>query len=228
MTGSAGQFSDEIGGRGCSLRRAVLAPDEITRLAEALGSNSSAGQRGMLADPSVSRLAFSERFLDLVRPHVPGAPRPVRAILFDKSPDVNWLVPWHQDLSLTVRERRDVPGFGPWSVKEGLPHVQPPVAWLESMLTIRLHLDDSGKENGALRVLPGSHRHGKLDGESIARLRESIAEECIDAAAGNVFLMRPLLLHASGRSSSDRRRRVLHIEYCGLDLPDGLDWNPDA
>jgi ectoine hydroxylase-related dioxygenase (phytanoyl-CoA dioxygenase family) len=182
----------------------------------------------MLADPLVSRLAFSERFLDLVRPHVPGSPRPVRAILFDKSPEVNWLVPWHQDLSLAVRERCDVPGFGPWSLKDGLPHVQPPAAWLEAMLTIRLHLDDAGKENGALRVLPGSHRRGKLDGETIARLRESIAEECIDAAAGDVFLMRPLLLHASGRSSSGRRRRVLHIEYCGLDLPDGLEWNPDA
>jgi ectoine hydroxylase-related dioxygenase (phytanoyl-CoA dioxygenase family) len=96
------------------------------------------------------------------------------------------------------------------------------------MLTIRLHLDDAGKENGALRVLPGSHRHGKLEAESIARLRDSIAEECIDAAAGDIFLMRPLLLHASGRSTSDRRRRVLHIEYCGLDLPDGLVWNPDA
>lgn len=47
--------------------------------------------------------------------------RPVRAILFDKTETANWSLGWHQDRTVVVAERRDVPGFGPWTVKAGLP-----------------------------------------------------------------------------------------------------------
>ena len=123
-------------------------------LLEVLGPVSSAGRRGLLAFPAVSALARSVRLIDLVRPHLPHHPLPVRAIYFDKSPDANWGVAWHQDLTLALRARVEVAGFGPWSTKDGIPHVQPPVELLQQMLTIRLHLDDAGTSNGALRVLP--------------------------------------------------------------------------
>ena len=71
--------------------------------------------RGLLALPAVDGLARSQKLLDLVRPHVAHEPSPVRAIYFDKSPEANWLVPWHQDLTLALRSRAEVPGFGPWS-----------------------------------------------------------------------------------------------------------------
>ena len=100
----------------------------------------------------------------------------VRAIYFDKSPEANWLVPWHQDLTVALRSRREVPGFGPWSVKDGVPHVQPPVERLEQMLTVRLHLDDADEGNGALRVLPGSHRSGRLSSTQIQALRAGQAD----------------------------------------------------
>src|SRR5205807_4301579 len=93
----------------------------------------------------------------------------VRAIYFDKSPEANWLVSWHQDLTLALRARAEVPGFGPWSTKDGIPHVQPPVELLQQMLSVRLHLDDADESNGALRVLPGSHRCERL---APARIRE--------------------------------------------------------
>lgn len=148
----------------------------------------------------------------------------MRAIWFNKSAEANWLVAWHQDLAIAVRERVETPGFEAWSVKEGVPHVQPPVEVLQLMLTVRIHLDDADEENGALQVIAGTHRLGRLSAEQIATLREDRREILCAATAGDALLMRPLLLHASGRSTSDRPRRVLHIEYAGAELPGGLAW----
>ncbi|OJT19044.1 phytanoyl-CoA dioxygenase [Archangium sp. Cb G35] len=149
----------------------------------------------------------------------------VRALLFDKTPDANWKVIWHQDLTIAVRERRAVEGFGPWSEKAGILHVQPPVALLERMVAVRLHLDDCGAENGPVRVLPGSHRVGRLGPEDIASWRERTpAVECL-VPRGGLLVMRPLLLHASSPAIVPAHRRVLHMEYAVDSLPDGLEWH---
>lgn len=203
----------------------VLREEESSSWRARLGPVDSAGRRGLLSDSAVLALATSPRLLALLRPHLPREPRPVRAIYFDKSPNANWLVPWHQDLTLAVREKAEVPGFGPWSVKEGIPHVQPPATLLEQMLTLRLHLDHTDSTNGALRVLPGSHRHGRLSQEQIQTWRAETTEFLCAAEAGDALLMRPLLLHASGRSTSDRHRRILHLEYAGFTLPAPLEWH---
>jgi len=199
--------------------------DELRTL---LGNVTGAGQRGMLGRRFVSELAHSEPLISAVRPYLPGPPRPVRAIYFNKSSETNWLVAWHQDLTIAVTHQADVPGFGPWSTKDGVVHVQPPVELLQDMITLRLHLDDTDGSNGALKVLPGSHVHGGLAAADIERLRGSIPEEICRAQRGDALLMRPLIIHASGRSTSDRHRRILHIEYAGNDLPDGLHWNHEA
>lgn len=206
----------------------ILSADEVRGLVSLLGPVSSAGRRGLLALPTVAELARSARVLELIRPHLPSEPFPVRAIYFDKSPEKNWLVPWHQDLTLALRARAEVPGFGPWSVKDGIPHVQPPIELLQQMLTVRLHLDDADENNGALRVLPGSHRFGRLDAPQIQALRDERADFLCTASAGDALLMRPLLLHASSRSNCDRHRRILHIEYASFALPSGLEWNEAA
>jgi ectoine hydroxylase-related dioxygenase (phytanoyl-CoA dioxygenase family) len=148
----------------------------------------------------------------------------VRAILFDKTPQSNWAVPWHQDLSIPVCERHEVEGFGGWSLKEGVWHAQPPALVLEGMLTLRLHLDDCDDDNAPLQVLPGSHLQGRLDeARYAALLREREAIVCT-AKAGDVLAMRPLLLHASAKAACPARRRVLHVEYAGGALPAPLRW----
>ncbi len=197
-------------------------------LLDTLGGVSGAGRRGLLASPVVAALARSSRLLNLVRPHLDDEPFPVRAIYFDKTPGANWLVSWHQDLTISLRSRVEAPGFGPWSTKEGVPHVQLPVELLARMLTVRLHLDDADETNGALRVLPGSHRLGRLSAVEIQAQRARQDDVLCTVAAGDALLMRPLLLHASGRSTSARHRRVLHIEYAAFALPDGLDWHEAA
>jgi ectoine hydroxylase-related dioxygenase (phytanoyl-CoA dioxygenase family) len=210
---------------GFALVPAVLSSAEVRNLSAVLGDAPTGGHRGMLAHAEVAELARSPKVLALVHSHLSTSARPVRALLFDKSPEANWLVPWHQDLTIAVREQRDVPGFGPWSVKDGVTHVQPPTELLERMLAVRIHLDPVDQSNGALRVLPGTHRLGKLAPEEIDKLRRDRDEVCCTARAGDVLLIRPLVLHASSKAASPTRRRVLHIEYADFDLPHGLDWH---
>ena len=217
-------FAADLDAQGFAIVPRVLDPEACCVLRDFLGDADGAGTRGMLRIPEVLNLAKS-LLVDLVRPHLPSEPVPVRGIYFDKRPETNWLVAWHQDLTLALKERVEVPGFGPWSLKEGVPHVQPPVGMLEQMLSVRLHLDDADATNGALRVLPGTHRLGRLNAEAIRRCRETCKEVSCEAKTGDVLLMRPLLLHASSHSTSERRRRVLHIEYAGYDLPAPLDWH---
>lgn len=209
---------------GFELVAGVVGGDGRRALVEAVGNVDAAGRRNMLATAAVAELASSCQLLELVRAHTGGAPRAVRAIWFNKSPETNWLVTWHQDLAIAVRERIEAPGFGSWSVKDGVPHVQPPAEILERMLTVRIHLDGANEGNGALRVLPGTHRLGRLEAERVAMLRAERDEVVCTAQAGDALLMRPLLLHASGRSTSDRPRRVLHLEYAAEELPGGLKW----
>jgi hypothetical protein len=221
-------MSNDIEELGFAMVPRVIEAGERRELLSTLGPVAGAGRRGLLSVPAVAAIARSEPLLKLVRPHSPSEPIPVRAIYFDKSAEGNWLVPWHQDLTIAVCRRGEVPGFGPWSVKEGVPHVQPPVELLEQMLTVRIHLDDADETNGALRVLPRSHRLGRLSAERIRELRANEVEHLCAARAGDVLLMRPLLLHASSRSTNERHRRVLHIEYAAFSLPTELQWHEAA
>ena len=148
----------------------------------------------------------------------------VRGLLFDKTLRANWKVNWHQDRTIAVRERCEVAGFGSWSVKDGVVHVQPPVALLESMAALRLHLDDCTETNGPLRVLPGSHREGRFGAEDTAKRCAAGDPLTVTAAKGGVILMRPLLLHSSSPAQTPGHRRVLHIEYACEELPAGLQW----
>lgn len=150
--------------------------------------------------------------------------RCVRGIVFDKTPASNWKVSWHQDRSIAVAERLEVPGFGPWSRKAGVEHVQPPAAVLEGMVTLRLHLDPCGDENGPLRVLPGTHKHGILDDAGPESLRARLPEVALTCAAGDVVAMRPLLVHASSAATRPTRRRVVHLEFSLDVLPAPLAW----
>jgi hypothetical protein len=214
------------------LRRVV---DEMTNGHEHNGRTYAA--RNLLAVPEIAELARSEGVAGLVRQGLAGmsgkrkdparqaGPTAVRGLLFNKVAEANWAVPWHQDLTIAVRERREAPGFGPWSVKDGVVHVQPPDTVMAGMLSVRIHLDDTSAANGALRVIPGSHTQGRLSAEEIGRWTTSREPVKIEAPAGSVFLMRPHLLHASSAAESPGQRRVIHIEYAGDDLPFGLEWN---
>jgi ectoine hydroxylase-related dioxygenase (phytanoyl-CoA dioxygenase family) len=148
----------------------------------------------------------------------------VRAILFDKTAESNWAVPWHQDRTIAVRERREVAGFGPWSTKAGVAHVEPPFETMARMVTLRAHLDDCGEHNAPLLIAPGSHHLGRIPAGDAAAVAENLAPIACHARAGDVWIYSTPILHASERTRVPGRRRVLQIDYTAMPLPSGLEW----
>jgi ectoine hydroxylase-related dioxygenase (phytanoyl-CoA dioxygenase family) len=188
------------------------------------GSGGVYAMRNILEIEAVRAWAQSETVRHALAPILGEEFLAVRGILFDKTPGANWKVGWHQDLSIAVKERVEVPGFGLWSQKAGVTHVQPPREVLEEMLTIRLHLDVCDETNGPLRVLPGSHTQGKMTPEEIKEYRQQTEPVICVSPRGGALLMRPLLLHASSPALSPKHRRVLHLEFAATRLPSGLEW----
>lgn len=150
--------------------------------------------------------------------------RPVRAILFNKSPDSNWALGWHQDRTICVRERREAPGFGPWTVKAGMVHVAPPIELLAGMVTLRAHLDDVPATNAPLMIAPGSHRLGRIPENQISAVVDACGTSTCVADAGDVWLYSTPILHASNAALAPRNRRVLQVDYAAVRLPHGLEW----
>ena len=169
-------------------------------------------------------LAKDRRLLGIAQTILGDGAMPFKATVFDKSSTANWLVAWHQDTALPLRQRRDLPEWGPWSVKDGVIYAHAPASALSKVLALRVHLDDSTAENGPLRVLPGTHTLGVLTDDAVHDL--SIQSPSVDCpvSRGGILAMRPLIVHASSKSQNNSPRRVLHIEYAESEvIADGLE-----
>lgn len=208
---------------GFAILARCLSEETVEHLRLRLGDQKHA-QRNLLGVPVVRDLALSKSVKQVVGALLGSECFAVRGILFNKTPHSNWKVVWHQDRTIAVRERKDAGQFGPWSVKAGVPHVQPPVAVLSKMLAIRLHLDESHESNGPLRVIPGSHKAGCLSAEEIAAWKDLPSVTC-KVPKGGAILMRPLLIHSSSSSLVPKPRRVIHLEFAADELPHGLEWH---
>jgi ectoine hydroxylase-related dioxygenase (phytanoyl-CoA dioxygenase family) len=219
---------DKLDRDGFAIVRNVLSDDlrlEILRVLEESISPSLAGVRDLVKKiPVAGRLAESPVIRALVEPVLGTNAQLVRSILFNKSEAANWQVAWHQDLAIAVRQKVRLEGFVSWSNKEGVPHVQPPVEVLERMLNVRVHLDVADELNGALLVSPGSHCLGRIPADEAAAAAKRLGSELCVVNAGDVLLFRPLTLHASRKVTSNRPRRVIHLEFAGISLPAPLAW----
>ena len=231
LISSAGGFGD----LGFQIFPAVLSEADCDSLSAELSQlfdrrqNSSRSKIGGIRNllrlsPRVAALASSRPVLSFVEQASGQCAFPVRAIFFDKTVESNWRVPWHQDLTIAVAQRIETAGFGPWSIKDGVVHVQPPLEILTHMAVVRLHLDDCDLDNGALRVIPGSHLSGELSAGEIGGQTSSCQAVTCELSKCGALLMRPLLLHASSPAKSPWHRRVLHLEFACAELPDGLKW----
>ena len=206
----------------------VLGPHAIVSLTTAIDGSavrrSRAGMRNAMQIEAVRALAWDPKLIRFAREALGDSAFPFRATLFDKSPHSNWLVVWHQDTALPLHERLDLPGWGPWSMKDGVICAHAPASALEQVLAIRVHLDDSTPTNGPLRVLPGTHSRGVLSDDAIHQLAEQNPVVECHVPAGGILLMKPLLVHASSKVQATSQRRVLHIEYAGVKgFPGGLE-----
>jgi hypothetical protein len=206
---------------------AALPADEIMALAHIADRMTSdrPGHR-LTGDPDLSLLTAPHSTAGRLATCLSGKPaRPVRAVLFDKSAANNWPLGWHQDRTIPVRDRTDLPGFGPYTLKDGLLHVQPPAGIIARMVTLRLHLDPCDHANAPLRIARGSHRFGLVP---VADVAASVARcqvhDCL-AASGDIWAYRTLILHASDAALIPRRRRVLQVDFAFEDLPAPLAWS---
>jgi ectoine hydroxylase-related dioxygenase (phytanoyl-CoA dioxygenase family) len=235
------QLRDSIQSDGYVIIPDVLGPGEVSRLIDATHVGLMAKAEGVLHRegevygardligrvPEVQLLARSPRVKEIIAAVLASGAFAVRGLFFDKTEAANWNLPWHQDVTVAVKDRRDVAGFGPWTLKVGIPHAHAPAELLARMVTIRIHLDACGPENGPMRVLRGSHEHGRLSPAEVnawAARAPELGVDCL-APAGGAVLMRPLILHSSAAATAAGHRRVIHLEYASENLTGGLEWH---
>lgn len=221
--------------KGFAVINGVYSPEEVEMLAECIRRVDSGRDtfrrsqhlfaiRQFLKEvPDALPLIFNNRLRRILAEY--GSPEyfPVKSIYFDKPAGSNWFVAYHQDLTISVDKRADIEGYGPWTVKQNQFAVQPPAEILHNMITVRIHLDDTDEHNGALRVLEGTHLRGIVRPESLDIHKEQ--EEICRVEKGGLMLMKPLLMHASSRSSDERSRRVIHVEFSDAELAGNLQWS---
>lgn len=178
------------------------------------------GRRLALTDAFRGAIAFADVLAHRI---LPGA-RAVRAVYFDKSQASNWVIGWHQDRVIAVRERALMDGFINWTRKEGTWHVEPPVNLLARMVFLRIHLDDTDSTNGCMQIALGSHLSGKINASQAGLIAQGCQIENCIAHRGDVLAGHALILHRSGPSHVSTRRRALRIDYSADRLPAPLEW----
>jgi ectoine hydroxylase-related dioxygenase (phytanoyl-CoA dioxygenase family) len=206
----------------------VVGIDEISKIERFIDDDGVAGTRRLINHAWCRELAYRLKRDTRLSQALPADAKPVQCTLFVKSTARNWLVSIHQDLSVPVAERVDHPEYHGWPEKEGKLFVQPPVSILNDVLAVRLHLDDCDERNGALRIVPGSHRAGRLTATEATKARKAQGDVCVRVPRGGAMAMKPLLLHASSKVSINNRRRVLHFVFGPASLPGPLRWPLDA
>nr|WP_298901529.1 phytanoyl-CoA dioxygenase family protein [uncultured Psychroserpens sp.] len=177
----------------------------------------------LLKMPELKAILFNKNFRKLVR-SIDKDAFLTKAIYFDKTPKDNWFVSWHQDIPINVSEKKELKGFDSWTNKKGVISVRPPEEISKNTFSMRIHLDDTTFKNGALKVIPGSHKK-RLSSEDIKLITTNSIPFISEVGSGGVQLLKPLLLHASSESKIQRRRRVLHLEFSSIELQHGLRYS---
>lgn len=228
------KYINELQEKGFSVIEKIYTDQEVNEMAFCLehanqNSNSFLKTKDLFAIrqliehiPSLKKPLFNSKMMELITAFSDSDYFLTKAIYFDKPSESNWFVAYHQDLSISVKEKVELNQFKNWTYKKGQYGVQPPFEILEDTITVRIHLDKTDTGNGALRVIPKSHLQGIIRSDSNDWNRES--EIVCDVEKGGVMLMKPLTLHASKRTTNGKQRRVIHLEFNKHQLPKPLRW----
>ncbi len=212
---------------GFKIVEGVYSKQEVNDILAVIASSSienSFGVREFLVDhPKIAKKIFTKNLLEIIKQISPNCDKAIKSIYFDKPPSANWIVNWHQDLTINLRKKKEIAGYKNWRVSGNRVSAQPNQAFLESIFTIRIHLDDCTKENGALRIIKQSHKQGIVEIKEWINSKNGPERTC-EVKQGGILLMKPLTLHASNRTENNKHRRVIHIEFTNQELPAGLVW----
>lgn len=171
--------------------------------------------------PALQKIVLNDTIRNLLN-HFGKNYQLIKSIYFDKPPKANWLVAWHQDLTISIKEKLEMQGFKNWLPKSTYFSVEPPQPYLDNIITFRIHLDDCTQENGALRVLPQTHQKIQKQNDLPHKIFDSV--QTCEAQKGDILAMKPLIWHSSRRTENDAKRRIIHLEFSNLDLPEKLEW----
>ncbi len=220
-------MSPNLTKQGYQIIEEVYSKEEVAAILQSLDNQpieNKFGVREFLSErPETASKVFTKKLLQIIENIAPACNKSIKSIYFDKPPNANWIVNWHQDLTINVTEKKDIPDYKNWRVMPERTIVQPNRTLLESLFTIRIHLDDCTKENGALRVIENSHNQGVIEIKEWMINKKGVERIC-EVKQGGILMMKPLLLHASKRTENEKNRRVIHIEFTDKELPDGLAW----
>ncbi|MEH6522629.1 phytanoyl-CoA dioxygenase family protein [Sulfitobacter sp.] len=203
--------------------RNALSEETLGELDEIASLQSKAGQR---VNPSValSQVFTTEGSLMRAIAMLDQRAHPVRTVAFNKSEGTNWGVPWHQDRFIAGAHRCEIDGYENWTNKSSTWHCEPLQSVLDEMLFVRVHLDATDRENGAMEIAKGSHRHGIVPAADAATIAHQHEIESCDADRGDILILKMLTLHGSKPSKIKTDRRVLRIDFASTDLPAPLKW----
>lgn len=228
-------YKQDIADNGFSVISNIFSEEEIERISEVINTMDTSKEtfrksedlfaiRQFLKEiPEVKDLVFNDNIKKIIKEVFGDRYFVVKSIYFDKPEKSNWYVAYHQDLTISVDKKIELPNFGPWTTKQNQFAVQPPLDILENIYTIRIHLDDTDEQNGALKVIPVSHAKGICRPETIDWNVET--EHICKVNKGGVMIMKPLTLHGSNRTTNGKKRRVIHIEFSDAELPKELEWS---
>ncbi len=220
-------MNPELDQAGVKIIEDVYSSPEINEILEFIKSKGIKQQYGLRAflfnHPDVAQKLFTDKLIAIIQQISPNCNKSIKSIYFDKPPSSNWMVNWHQDLTINLINKKEHEGFKNWRVQDQRTIVQAPRKILENIFTIRIHLDDCTSENGALRVIQGSHKNGVVNIKEWAKNKRKPERIC-EVKRGGILIMKPLILHASRRTENQKNRRVIHIEFTDMELPEGLNW----
>lgn len=225
----------EISDKGFTIINEVFSDEEINQIINVIDSIDTSKEtfrksedlfaiRQFLKEvPESHRFIFNDNIKKIINEIFGNDYFVVKSIYFDKPEKSNWYVSYHQDLTISVDKKLDLSGFGPWTMKQNQFAVQPPIDYLKNIFTIRIHLDDTDENNGALKVVPNSHSKEIYRPETIDWNVET--EEICSVNKGGIMIMKPLILHGSNRTTNNQKRRVIHIEFSNMELPEEINWS---
>ena len=218
------QHKDRLLNNGFSITNSIFDTKEIEKIIDLIDNpkNKYAIRQLINIEPKIANIIFSNlAFRKLLSSVCDKGYFLTKAIYFNKPSLSNWFVGYHQDLSISVKERKNTNGFTKWTNKNNQLGVIPPLNIIKNTVTFRIHLDKTDDTNGALKVIPNSHS------KSIIRIDKDFnksnygKETLCNIDTGGIMIMKPLLLHASEKSTSKNDRRVIHLEFCNHEIPMG-------